>query len=174
MAGRNEPADRDFVITRVFDAPRDLVFKVWTSAEHLEHWFGPKGCTFHKAELDLRPGGSLLACMRSPDGRYMWGKWVFREIVVPERIVFVNSFSDQNGALTRHPMSPTWPLEMLTTITFAEEDGKTRLTLRWIPINATQDERKTFDSGRESMKMGWTGTFDALDTYLKSQKHAGK
>ena len=112
--------------------------------------------------------------MRSPDGRDMWGKWVFREIVVPERIVFVNSFSDENGGLTRHPLSPTWPLELLTTITFAEEGGKTKLALRWIPVNATEDERKTFNGGRESMKMGWTGTFDNLETYLDFQKRGGK
>lgn len=102
------------------------------------------------------------------------GKWVFREIVVPERIVFVNSFSDENGGLTRHPLSPTWPLELLTTITFAEEVGKTKLTLRWIPVNATEDERKTFNGGRESMKMGWTGTFENLDAYLAHQTTGGE
>ncbi len=178
MAVKNDPAKEagefEFVITRVFDAPRDLVFKMWTSAEHLEHWFGPKGSTLHKAKLDVRPGGGLLACIRSPDRRDMWGKWVFREIVVPERIVFVNSFSDENGGLTRHPLSPTWPLELLTTITFAEEVGKTKLTLRWIPVNATEDERKTFNGGRESMKMGWTGTFENLDAYLAHQTTGGE
>ena len=63
-------------------------------------------------------------------------------------------------------MSPSWPLEMLATVTFAEEAGKTKLTLRWAPINPTAEERKTFNAGRESMKMGWTGTFEQLDAYL--------
>ena len=71
MAGKSETADQltEFVITRVFDAPRHLVFKMWTEARHLEHWFGPKGSTLHDAKLDLRPGGRLLACMGSADGR---------------------------------------------------------------------------------------------------------
>ena len=178
MAAKSEPenwqpsADQDFIITRVFEAPRDLVFKVWTDANHLAQWFGPKGCTVHNAKLELRPGGVFHASMRSPDGHEMWGRWVFREIIVPERIIFVNSFSDENGGLTRHPMSPSWPLEMLTTVTFAEEAGETKLTLRWGPVNPTEDERKTFNSGRESMKMGWTGTFDKLDAYLALQNPA--
>ena len=89
-----------------------------------------------------------------------------REIVEPEPIVWVNSFSDENGNLSRHPFSPTWPLEMLTTTTFVEEKGKTTVTVRWIPINATPEERKTFDASREGMRQGWTGTFDQLSQYL--------
>jgi uncharacterized protein YndB with AHSA1/START domain len=158
--------DREFVISRTFDAPRELVWKVFTDPEHMKHWWGPKGFTVLAAKMDFRPGGSYHYCMRSPDGHDMWGKFVYREIVAPERIVFLNSFSDEAGGLTRHPMSPTWPLEMLSTFTFAEQHGKTTLTIRWAPYNATVEERKTFDDGRKGMQGGWSGTFEQLEAYL--------
>jgi uncharacterized protein YndB with AHSA1/START domain len=79
--------ERELVITRTFDAPRELVFKAWTDPEHLQHWWGPKGFTFDVAKLDFRPGGIFHYSMRSPDGHVMWGKFVYREIVEPEKIV---------------------------------------------------------------------------------------
>jgi uncharacterized protein YndB with AHSA1/START domain len=159
-------SERDFVISRVFDAPRELVWKAVTDPEHMKHWWGPKGFTPRVAKMDFRPGGVYHYCLRSPDGKEMWGKFVYREIVAPERIVFINSFSDENGGLTRHPMSPTWPLEMLSTFTFAEQDGKTIFTIKWTPYNATEEERKTFDAAHGGMTQGWTGTLDQLAEYL--------
>ena len=88
------------------------------------------------------------------------------QIVAPERIVLVNSFSDEQGGLTHHPMSPTWPLEMLSTSTFTEQEGKTTIALSWFPLNATEAERKTFDANRDGMRAGWMGTFDQLTEYL--------
>ena len=158
--------EKEFVISRAFDAPRDKVWKAWTDREQLMQWFGPKGFTMTTAKLDFRPGGTFHYCLRSSDGKEMWGKFVYREIVAPERIVLVNSFSDKDGNLTRHPASPTWPREMLTTTTFTEEKGKTTVTVRWIPLNPTDDERKTFEGARDGMRQGWTGTFDQLSDYL--------
>jgi uncharacterized protein YndB with AHSA1/START domain len=157
---------KPFVITHELDAPRDLAFKVWTEAEHLKHWMSPKGFVMTKCENDLRPGGTFHYCLRSPDGKEMWGKWTYREIVPPERIVLVNSFSDEKGGLTRHPMSASWPLEMLTTSTLTENNGRTSVRLEWIPLNPTEEERATFDGAQEGMKMGWGGTFEHLDAYL--------
>ena len=160
----------EFVITRVFDAPRDLVWKAWTERERLMRWFGPKGFTMPVATLEFRPGGVFHYCLRSPDGHDMWGKFVYRDIMAPECIVLVNSFSDKQGNLTRHPMSPTWPLEMLSTTTFTEHEGKTTITVRWAPLNATEAERKTFDEGRAGMSQGWGGTMEQLEAYLKENK----
>jgi uncharacterized protein YndB with AHSA1/START domain len=157
---------REFVISRKFDAPRDVVWKAWTERERLMQWFGPKGFTMSTAKLDFRPGGTFHYCLRSIDGKEMWGKFVYREIVAPERIVLVNSFSDKNGNLTRHPFSPAWPLQMLTITTFSEENEGTQVTVRWIPLNATPEERKTFDDAHDGMRQGWTGTFDQLAEYL--------
>src|SRR5882762_3903510 len=170
MNAKNNPTEesstREFVITRVFDAPRELVWKAWTERDRLMQWFGPKGFTMSTAKMDFRPGGIFHYCLQSPDGKEMWGKFVYREIVAPERIVLVNSFSDEAGGITRHPMSATWPLEMLSTTTFIEQGGKTTLNLEWAPLNATEAERKTFDDAHEGMKGGWTGTFDQLAAYL--------
>jgi uncharacterized protein YndB with AHSA1/START domain len=155
-----------FLITRAFDAPRDLVFKMWTDPEHMRHWWGPKGCTIGTCKMDLRPGGSLLYSLRMPGSPAMWGKFVYREILAPERLVFVNSFSDENGNITRAPFSPTWPLEVMNTLTLSERFGKTTLTLLGSPINATEEERRTFDSLFESMHKGFSGTFDQLADYM--------
>lgn len=106
-------------------------------------------------------------CLRTPDGHDMWGRFVYREIVQPEKLVFVNSFSDPQGGVTRHPGHASWPLEMLSTVTFEAQDGQTKVTVQWIPLDtATELERKTFDEGRESMKMGWTGTFEQFAEFL--------
>ena len=166
-----ETKGADFVIVREFDAPRDLVWKAFTEPQRMKQWWGPKGLTMAAAEMDLRPGGTYHYGMRTPDGQTMWGKFVYREIEAPERLVFVNSFSDEAGGLTRHPMSPTWPLETLSTLTFeALPGGKTRLTIRWSPFNATEEEQKTFDTSHESMKQGWGGTLDQLAAYLADAK----
>lgn len=161
-----ESAVREFVISREFGVSRDFMFKVWTDPEHMQRWWGPKDFKVIYSKMDLRPGGSYHYCMRTPDGHDMWGKFVYREIVKPERIIFVNSFSDEKGGLTRHPMSPSWPLEMLSTITFAEHAGKTTVTVRWAPLNPTEEERKTFEGGFDSMRNGWSGTMDQLAAYL--------
>ena len=129
-------------------------------------WFGPKGVTIPVANMDFRPGGVFHYCMRTPDGKDMWGKFVYREIVAPEKIVLVNSFSDAQGAITRHPFSPTWPLEMLSITTFVEEGDKTKLIIEWVPLNPTDEERKTFDSSHNGMNQGWSGTFEQLAAYL--------
>lgn len=104
--------------------------------------------------------------MRSPDGRDMWDKFVYREIVKPERIVFISSFSDEEGNITRHPLSSTWPLEVLSIVTFSEHEGKTTVTLVGQPLNATDEERKTFNAGFQGMQQGFKGTFDQLADYL--------
>jgi uncharacterized protein YndB with AHSA1/START domain len=165
-----ESGGQEFVISRVFLAPRSLVWTALTEPERMKKWWGPKGFTVRAANMDFRPGGTYHYCMRSPDGHDMWGKFVYREIEAPERIVFINAFSDEKGGLTRHPMSPTWPLEMLSTFTFTGSDGKTTFTIRWIPYNATEDERKTFEDGRAGMLQGWTGTLDQLEGYLATVK----
>lgn len=160
-----------FVISRVLDAPRDLVWECFTRPERMKEWWGPKGVKVVKSDMDLRPGGTYLYGMQVPDGPVMWGKFVYREIVPPEKLVFINSFSDENRGVTRHPMSPTWPLEMLSTFTFEEvAGGKTKFTIRWSPHNATVEERKTFDAGQASMNQGWSGTLEQLETYLATAK----
>lgn len=155
-----------FVIARCFAAPRATVFAAWTEADQLKRWFGPKGSTMPVCTMDLRPGGVFLYCLEMPGGVVLWGKWVFRDITPPERIVAISSFSDAQGGVTKHPMAPTWPLRTLSTTTFAEADGGTLVTVRWQPHEPTDLERKTFIDGFQSMTGGWGGTFEQLDAYL--------
>jgi len=164
-------ASPDFVISRVFDAPRELVWKAMTEPERMKEWWGPKGFTVLAAKMDLRPGGSYHYGMAGPDGTQMWGKMAYREVDAPSRLVFINSFSDEAGGVTRHPMAPTWPLEMLSILTFEElPGGKTRFTVRWSPHNASAEEQQTFDAGHASMTQGWTGTLDKLEQYLATAR----
>ena len=156
-----------FVIERLFDAPRNKLWKAWTEAGQLRHWWGPKGFTVMHCTIDLRPGGAMHYCLRTPDGQDMWGRFVYREIVEPERLVWVNSFSDASGGITVHPMMPTWPRQMLSTALFEALGARTRLTIRWIPLEGSSElEWKTFDEGRDSMKQGWGGTFEQFAEYL--------
>ena len=97
-------------------------------------------------------GRDVPLLLRSPNGQEMWGRFVYREIVKPERIVSVTSFSDEKGGMTRHFLGPDWPLEMLSTFTFAEEGRGTKLTIKWVPLNPTEAERKTFEAGHGSMR----------------------
>jgi uncharacterized protein YndB with AHSA1/START domain len=166
-------SDDAFTITRVFDASRDLVWRAWTDEKHLQQWFGPAGMERLRFENDFRVGGMLHYALRLPNGSEMWGKWVYREIVPPERLTLVASFSDAEGGVTRHPWAPTWPAETLSTITFHEhEPGRTTVTLIAIPINESQEERDTFVLGRSSMLQGWGGTLDQLQTFLGKQNGA--
>jgi uncharacterized protein YndB with AHSA1/START domain len=169
MNDADPKARQEFVTSRTFNAPRELVWKAFTEPERMKQWWGPKGAEVLHCKMDLRPGGMFHYRMRFMNNE-MWGRFIYREIEPPKRIVFVNSFSDEQGGITRHPMSPTWPREMLTTITFDEQAGKTTFTVRWVPINATDEEWKTFDAGRGSMQRGWSGTFDQLAGYLEKVK----
>ncbi|MDB6113273.1 MAG: hypothetical protein JWQ62_218 [Lacunisphaera sp.] len=158
---------KPFIISREFDAPRALMWKVWTEREHFTNWFGPKGVTVSVAKFDLRPGGMIHYSMTSPDGKEMWGKAVYREILPPEKLVWINSFSDQDAGVTRHPLTTDrWPLQLLTVITFAEKAGKTTVTVNWLPYESDADERAVFDRNRDSMTKGWGGTLEQLAAFL--------
>jgi uncharacterized protein YndB with AHSA1/START domain len=162
-----------FIISREFAAPRDLVWKAWTERDRFKQWFGPKG--FKPMTLlkwDLRPGGLMHYSMETPNGQVMWGRAVYREVEPPTKIAWINSFSDAQGGITPHPFSKDpWPLQLLTTVTLAEQGGKTLVTIRWEPFESNDAERATFEAGRGSMSMGWTGTLDQLTVYLASHSN---
>lgn len=143
---------------------------MWTETKHLANWWGPKGFELVIANLDLAPGGMFHYQMRNADGFEMWGKFTYHEIEPPHRMVFISSFSDKDGYITRAPFSPTWPLEVMNVLTLEEVGGKTKLTLAGGPVNATDEELKTFREGVASMQQGFGGTFDQLDEYLTTVK----
>ncbi|UUZ83912.1 SRPBCC domain-containing protein [Paenibacillus sp. P26] len=166
----NESQASELVLTRVFDAPRELVFKVWTDPEHFGKWWGPKGFSLHIVKMDMRPGGIFLGDQKSPDGHVMWGKFTYLEVMPPEKLVFIQSFSDEEGNTVRAPFNPNWPLEIMNNLTLTEQEGKTLLTLQGGPHNATDEERAAFEAMRPMMQQGFGGTFDQLAEYLAGQK----
>ena len=145
MAERNS----DLVITRVFAAPRELVWKAWTEPERIKQWSAPKDFTMPVAEGDLRPGGAWRSSMRKPDGTELWLGGVYREIVEPERLVFTHAWLDDKGK-----PGP----ETLVTVTLTERGGKTEMTFRQTGFDSVES--------RDGHAGGWNECFDKLENLL--------
>lgn len=156
----------ELVIERTFAAPRERVFRAWTELEELKRWWGPKGFEWVGGSLDLRPGGRFHYGLCAPNGAAMWGKFEYRAVVAPERLVYVVAFSDEHGGTTRHPMAPNWPLCVLNALSFTEQGGSTKLTMRAWPLDATDDERAMFRGAHENVRGGFKGTLDELERHL--------
>ena len=159
MVARNEPetfpADRVLTLTRVFDAPRELVFSVWTNPGHLANWFGPKDFTLPFCEMDFRVGGHYRLCMRSPEGKDYWVHGVYREIREPEHLAFT---WERDGADDPHAG------HTLVTVTLEDrggDGGQTLLTLR----QATFDTQEI----RDGHVHGWSECFGRLAAYVEQQ-----
>ncbi len=160
------PPGVEFSMTRVFAAPREHVFKAWGESDSLRQWWGAKGSGIRIAKLDFSPGGGFHYVMQMPNGGDTWGKFSYQEIQAPEKIVFINGFADAEGNTIRNPFSAAWPLAVKNTLTLTESAGKTTLSLRGGPHNATDAEQKMFALAHPAMQMGFGGTFDQLDAYL--------
>jgi uncharacterized protein YndB with AHSA1/START domain len=154
--------DQDIVITRVFDAPREQVWKAWTDPEEQMRWFGPKNFTSHSHRIDLRVGGRSITCMRSPEGKDYWSTGVYREIVPMKKLVLTDSFADEQGnevPASVYGMEGDWPEELLVTVTFKDhEGGKTSFTL----VHKGLPEIHRLDA-----TAGWNESFDKLAEILK-------
>jgi uncharacterized protein YndB with AHSA1/START domain len=157
--------ERVLVVERIFDAPRELVWRAWTEPELAMRWWGPKGFTSPACEIDFRVGGKMLLAMQSPDfneGGPIWSTGIYQEIVPYERIVVTDSFADEKGNVvpaTHYGMPDDFPLEMLVTVTFEEIDGKTKMTLR--------HEGLPPGDMLEGAGTGWNESFDKLAESLR-------
>jgi len=145
------PQERVLVITRLLDAPRTLLFKMWTEPEHVARWFGCAGSTVSSFKRDLRVGGEWRLHMRKPDGGDFRVRGIYREIAPPDRLVFTWAWEDAAGNRGH---------ETLVDVTFAERGGKTEMTLRHSVFETTE--------ARDQHRDGWTACFDRLDGYLKT------
>lgn len=142
-------SERELTITRVFNAPRSLVFKVWTQPEHFSRWLGPKDFTTIGCQMNVQVGGMYRACIRSPEGNDHWMQGVYREITEPERLVFTFAWEDENNQ-PKH--------ETLVTVTFEEHDNKTLMTFQQAIFESIES--------RDSHNTGWSECFERLATYL--------
>ena len=150
------PSDQEILITRTFDAPRELVWQMWTKAEHLQHWWGPEGWTLPVCEVDFRPGGTWLYCMQGPDGMQSCGKATYLEIEAPERIVYEDAFVDADGNVFEEmPVGHS-------LLKFVEEGGKTTV-MNTVRYPTKTDRDKVIEMGMEA---GIDQTFNRLEVYL--------
>ena len=164
----HEREGRDkFIINRTFEAPIDLVFDMWTDPKHIARWLPPTGMTSKFFEGEIKTGGRTFYCMEGVNG-ILYGRAEYREVIRPSRIVYTQMFCYEKQAPVRHPMAPTWPETMLTTVTLEPEDtNRTRVTVTWEVFGeASQIERDTFHNAKAGMTVGWTGSFDKLEAYL--------
>ena len=148
----NPTAQHELVITRTFDAPRPLVFKAWSAAEHMVRWLGPRDFTAPHCSMDFRVGGAYRACIRSAEGQDYWMRGIYREVIEPERIMFTFSWEEE-GERGR---------ENLVTVTFAEQGGKTRMTFRQAFFETIEQ--------RDSHHQGWSECIDRLAQYLARER----
>ena len=142
----------DLVLTRVFDAPRELMFRAWTDPKLLAQWFGPNGFTNPVCEVDLRPGGVWRHVMRGPDGNDYPMTAIFQEVIRPERLVFMCYVPNQENSL----------FEILNIATFTEQGGKTKLTFEAKVLKSTPAAAPML----AGMEAGWTQSLERLATYL--------
>ncbi|HEY2392618.1 MAG TPA: SRPBCC domain-containing protein [Candidatus Angelobacter sp.] len=156
-------AANELVVTRVFDAPRELVWKSWTDPERMKLWWGPAMFTAPVCKMDLRVGSKYLFCMRSPQGQDYWSTGVYNEIVPPSRLVYTDNFADEQGNIvsaSHYGLPGDWPSQIVVTVTLEEQNGKTKMTMRQKGIPAGPMSEMT--------SQGWNGSFDKLAASLKT------
>lgn len=157
----------EVVITRTFEAPPELVWTAWTSPERFQAWCGPKGFTSPFCRIDFRVGGSYHGCMRSPEGKEYWSTGVYLKIVLHREIVLTDSFADEKGNVVPakdYGMKGDWPRELLVMLSFEEEGGGTKMTLRHLGVPAEV---------MEECEAGWNESFDKMEQGMESWRNPG-
>lgn len=145
--------ERELTITRVFDAPRELVFKIWTSPETMLEWWGPTAFPATQMKMEARAGGTWRGCLTSTeDGRELWQNGRFHEVHPHDRIAFTFVWEEEGER----------GIETLVTINFADEGGKTRMEFHQTPFQSVAE--------RDGHEGGWSSMFDRLEAYLKIKK----
>lgn len=157
--------DTKLVIVRTFDAPVALVWKAWSDPAMLAQWWSPKAFTAPVIKLDFRVGGKYHFCMRSPEGQDFWSTGIYKEIVPMKKIVCTDSFADENGnvvSASHYGMKADIPEELLITVEFREENGKTTMTLTHLGMPAGEMSEMT--------SAGWNQFFDKLAEALQASR----
>lgn len=155
-----------FVINRVFEAPLELMFEMWTDPKHVSQWLAPAGAEMRYFRSDIKTGGSAFYLMTGPGGTKLYGRVEYVKVAAPDQLVYRQQFCDESEKPGRHPLAPTFPQTLLTTVKLvAEGPDHTRVTVTWEPQAATPEELATFVQAKGGMTQGWTGSFDKLEGY---------
>lgn len=160
MTTKTETAVNEIVIHRVFNAPVEMVWKAWSTPEHMKQWWGPKGFSSPVCKIDFREGGKYLFCMRTPEGQDLWTTGIYKEIIEHQKIVWTDCFADENGNVVPgdHYGMPGMPMELEVTLLFENHGNKTKFTLLHKGVPAGEMTELT--------SAGWNEIFDKLDTNL--------
>lgn len=158
----------EFILDREFDAPRELVWRAWTDPKYLQTWYGPGVETvIHKYELE--PDGVWLNEMKMKNDSF-FQKVIFKEVIIPEKLVWHHCSTDSNWNVAANPMMPDWPRILLTTVIFEEKGDKTNVRLSQIPLDATEAEIACFAKMKDGMSGGWGGGYAIIDELLAELK----
>ncbi|MBT0964037.1 SRPBCC family protein [Denitromonas iodatirespirans] len=155
-----------FALTHRLAVPRTAAWAALSDADRLAQWWRPAGARLTAASLAFHPGGRFLYATRLPNGQAMWGRFVYRDIEAPRRIVCVASFSDAGGRVRRHPLRVHWPRYVHHTLELAEVAGGTELRLRSRPVHATSAEIRAFEDGHICLQRGFADAWARLDAHL--------
>lgn len=153
-----------YVLERVFDAPRELVWKTWTDPKLLSRWYGPNVETIIH-HLDVKPGGLWLNEMKMGE-RSSYQRSEYTEVIKPERLVCLMSNTTADWNIAPNPMMPNWPRVLLTTVTFKEDGANTKMRLTWVPYEASKAEIACFAAAIDGMGKGWNAGMELLAELL--------
>ena len=165
MTTKNENAKAELIIVHEFNSPKELVFEAFADANALGEWWGPVECKNSVIKLDFKTGGTFHYKMEK-DGKVNYGRFIFGKIQPHDLLEFTNSFSDEYANIVRAPFDIPLPLEIFYRLTFAENNGKTTITLTGQPINASHEEILSFQSINANVQEGFGATFNQLASYL--------
>lgn len=158
------------VTAKRVNAAQNLVYSMWTDGEHLANWWGSPGVKLDIISIDVQPGGLFHYKQTMLDGQVLYGKFTYHQVESPDKLAFTSSFADEQGHTIRAPFNANWPLEVLNTLAFSEEDGQTTIEMEGLPFNAREEEAAVFQSAEEAIKQGLAGTFAQLETYVEKIK----
>jgi PhnB protein len=159
---------KELVFTRHFNAPKDLVFAAFASAEAMAEWWGPAEANTTVLSFDFIPGG-LFHYKSEIKGHTSYGRLIYGEIRKPDLIEFTSSFSNEKAEVVSSPMMASWPKEIFNSFSFTESNGITTITIIGYPVNPTEEEYKTFVDLQPGVQKGMGGMFDQLQQYIEAQ-----
>ncbi len=164
---------KKFELQHTISEPIDKVWEAFTEMEQILQWWIPSTFTVFSASMDFKKDGFFHYGIKTKEGYESWGKFIYQEIIPQEKLVFIVFFSDEQGNITRHPISENWPSEILNTLQFSSDGQNTSIHFTAIPYQSTEQEIATFEASIGVLESGFKATFNQLDSYLKAERMLG-